>query len=154
MRWETAMDAYEVVWPMGMSEQDPPLAARPLVFSPRGFLVAILDDAGQAERAKTALRDVGFADKDLRVYTSQQILDDHDRFLAQRSLVRRVVGAFTDDPDTIDLYFGYARDGRSALWVHVPDDADAERAVRCLADHPILHIRHYGHHRQQDLHIR
>jgi hypothetical protein len=96
----------------------------------------------------------GFADRDLRVYTSQQILDDHKRFLAQRTLPRRVVGAITDDPDTIELYFGYARAGRSALWVHVPEDDDAERAVRGLADHQVLHFRHYGHDSQQDLHIR
>jgi hypothetical protein len=62
--------------------------------------------------------------------------------------------AVTDDPDTIELYFGYARAGRSALWVHVPDDADADRAVRYLADHQVLHFRHYGHDSQQDLHIR
>jgi hypothetical protein len=52
------------------------------------------------------------------------------------------------------LYFGYARDGRSALWVHVPDEANANRAIRCLADHQVLHIRHYGHGSQDDLHIR
>jgi hypothetical protein len=38
--------------------------------------------------------------------------------------------------------------------VHVPDDADAKRAVRTLADHPVLHLRYYGHGRQDDLHIR
>jgi hypothetical protein len=40
------------------------------------------------------------------------------------------------------------------LWIHVPDDADAKRAVRALADHPVLHFRHYGHDSQQDIHIR
>jgi hypothetical protein len=64
------------------------------------------------------------------------------------------VGGFTDDPATIELYFGYAGEGRAALWVHVPDDADADRAVRGLADHQVLHFRHYGHDRQDDLHIR
>jgi hypothetical protein len=148
------MTANEVVWPMGMTDQDPPISARPLAFSPQGFLVAILEDADQAEQAKATLAAAGFADRDLRVYTSQQILDDHKRFLAQRTLPRRVVGAITDDPDTIELYFGYARAGRSALWVHVPEDDDAERAVRSLADHQVLHFRHYGHDSQQDLHIR
>ncbi len=85
---------------------------------------------------------------------SPQILDSWERFLAERSLAQRAVGAVTDDPDTIELYFGYAREGRSALWVHVPDEADADRAVRCLADHQVLHFRHYGHNRQQDLHLR
>ena len=148
------MSANEVVWPTGMSDQDPAARDRPLFFNPQGFLVAILQDADQAERARAALAEAGFADRDLRVYTSQQILDSWERFQAERSLAQRVVGAVTDDPATIEQYFGYARQGRSALWVHVPDDADADRAVRCLADHQVLHFRHYGHNSQQDLHIR
>jgi hypothetical protein len=137
-----------------MSDQDPAARGRPLVFNPEGFLVAVLEDADQVEQAKAALIDTGFAERDLRVYTSQEILDSWERFQAERSLAQRVAGAVTDDPATIELYFGYARQGRSALWVHVPDEADAKRAVRALADHQVLHIRHYGHGRQDDLHIR
>jgi hypothetical protein len=148
------MSANQVAWPTGMSEQDPAARDRPLVFNPQGFLVAILDDADHAERARAALAEAGFADRDLRVYTSQKILESWERFQAERSLAQRVAGAVTDDPATIERYFGYAREGRSALWVHVPDDADAARAVRALADHQVLHFRHYGHDRQEDLHIR
>ena len=148
------MSANDVVWPTGMSDQDPAARDRPLFFNPQGFLVAVLEDADQAERARAALEGAGFADRDLRVYTTQQILESWERFQAERSLGQRVVGAVTDDPDTIELYFGYARAGRSALWVHVPDEADADRAVRGLADHQVLHFRHYGHDTQQDLHLR
>jgi hypothetical protein len=148
------MSANQVPWPTGMSDQDPAARERPLVFNPQGFLVAILEDADQAEQARAALGDAGFAGTDLRVYTSQQILDSWERFQAERSLAQRVAGAVTDDPATIELYFGYARAGRAALWIHVPDDADAKRAVRGLADHQVLHFRHYGHDRQQDIHIR
>ena len=148
------MSADDVIWPTGMSDQDPAARDRPLFFNPQGFLVAVLEDADQAEQAKAALAAAGFADRDLRVYTSQQILESWERFLAERSLAQRAVGAVTDDPATIELYFGYARAGRAALWVHVPDTDDAERAVRCLADHQVLHFRHYGHDRQQDLHVR
>jgi hypothetical protein len=137
-----------------MSDQDPAARDRPLVFNPQGFLVAILEDADQAEQAKATLVKAGFAERDLRVYTSQQILGSWERFLAERSLAQRVVGAVTDDPDTRQLYFGYAREGRAALWVHVPEEANAKRAIRGLADHQVLHIRHYGHDSQQDLHIR
>jgi hypothetical protein len=148
------MSANDVVWPTGMSDQDPAARERPLFFNPQGFLVAVLEDADQAEQAKAALAEAGFAETDLRVYTSQQILDSWERFQAERSLGQRVVGAVTDDPDTIELYFGYARAGRSALWVHVPEEADAKRAIRGLAEHQVLHFRHYGHDRQDDLHIR
>jgi hypothetical protein len=137
-----------------MSDQDPAARERPLVFKPEGFLVAILEDADQAEQARAALADAGFAESGLRVYTSQQILDSWERFQAERSLAQRVAGAITDDPATIEQYFGYARQGRAALWVHVPEDADAKRAVRCLADHQVLHFRHYGHGSQEDIHLR
>jgi hypothetical protein len=147
------MSEDEVVWPTGMSDQDPAARERPLVFNPEGFLVAILEDADQAEQARVALAEAGFAETNLRVYTSQQILDSWERFQAERSLAQRVAGAITDDPDTLELYFGSARQGRAALWVHVPDEADAKKAICALADHQVLHIRHYGHDRQQDLHI-
>ena len=148
------MSEDKVVWPTGMSDQDPAARERPLVFNPQGFLVAILQDADQADQARATLAHAGFAERELRVYTSQQILDSWEWFQAERSLAQRVAGAVTDDPDTIELYFGYARQGRSALWVRVPDEADADRAVRRLADHQVLHFRHYGHGNQQDLHLR
>jgi hypothetical protein len=94
----------EVVWPMGLSDHDPSLADRPLVFNPKGFLVAILEDDDHAEQARAALPAAGFADRDLRVYTSQQILADHQRYLAQRSLARRVVGGLTDDTTAPERY--------------------------------------------------
>jgi hypothetical protein len=84
------MNENEVVWPTGMSDQDPAARDRPLVFNPEGFLVAILTDADQAEQAKTTLADAGFAERDRRVYTSLQILDSWERFQAERSLAQRV----------------------------------------------------------------
>jgi hypothetical protein len=99
---DDAVSEDEVVWPTGMSDQDPGARERPLVFSPEGFLVAILEDADQAEQARMALAEAGFAETNLRVYTSQQILDSWERFQAERSLAQRVAGAVTDDPDTIE----------------------------------------------------
>ena len=143
-----------VIWPTGMTDRDPDLSSRPLVFNPQDFLVAILEDASRAEDAAAALREAGFVDEDLRIYTSEQILEDRKRFLEQRSVPGRLVGAITDDPETIELYYGYAREGRSALWVHVPEESDAQRVFRCLADRDYLHIRHYGHGGQRDFHMR
>lgn len=140
----------DIVWPVGTTDQDPDLSARPMVFRPRGFLVAILPGAEEAERAAAALRDAGFAHQKLRIFTSEQILDDYARYTAQPSRPRRVVATLTDDPETIELYYGHARDGCAALWVHVTDDDEANRAIRGLAGCAALHIRHYGHRRQSD----
>ena len=144
----------EIVWPVGTTDQDPDLSSRPMVFDPKGFLVAILPDADQADLAAGALRDAGFTDRALRLFSGQQILDDYARYTAEQCLPRRVVAALTDDEETLALYHGYARDGRVALWVHVVDDDAAERAIRALSDSPTLHIRHYGHRRRSDFHIK
>jgi hypothetical protein len=143
----------DIVWPVGTTDQDPDLSARPMVFHPKGFLVAILPGTDEAERAAAALRDAGFTDEKLRIFTSQQILDDYARYTAQPSLPRRMVATLTDDPETIELYYGHARDGCSALWVHVTDDDEANRAIRGLAGCATLHIRHYGHRRQSDFYL-
>jgi hypothetical protein len=143
----------DIVWPVGTTDQDPDLSARPMIFNPKGFLVAILPGADEAERAAAALRDAGFAHQKLRIFTSEQILDDYARYTAQPSRPRRVVATLTDDPETIELYYGHARDGCAALWVHVTDDDEANRAIRGLAGCATLHIRHYGHYRQSDFYL-
>ena len=135
---------------MGM-DRDP--STRPLVFNPKGFLVAILANDEACERARVGLVDAGFGSENVRVYTSAQILEDHERYLAARSTARRVVGAITDDQATIDLYFGYAREGRGALWIHVPEHHDASRAMRTLMDHHVLHYRYFGRDRQDDIRV-
>ena len=140
----------DIVWPVATPDQDPDLSARPMVFHPKGFLVSILPGADEAERAAAALRDAGFTDRELRIFTDEQILADYARYTAQQSVPRRVIAALTDDQETLELYHGHARDGRFALWVHVADDDAANRAIRGLAGCATLHIRHYGHRRQSD----
>jgi hypothetical protein len=140
-----------VVWPMDVKESD--FSSGPLVFKPRGFLVAILADPEEAEKAVRALRKGGFGERELRVYTGQQTLQDHQRYAALQNAAHRIVRAATNDPETLDLYFGHARDGRLALWVHVADDEAADRAIRYLADCRTLHIRHYGHQKQSDFYL-
>jgi hypothetical protein len=144
----------DVVWPVGTTAQDPDLADRPVVFRPKGFLVAILTDADEAGRAATALRAAGFADRTLRIFTGEQILADYAQYTARQSRLRRAVAVVADDPETLELYHGHARDGRAALWVHVSDDDEADRAIRGLADFPTLHLRYYGHRRQTDFSLR
>jgi hypothetical protein len=143
----------DIVWPVGTTDRDPDLADRPLVPDPKGFLVAMLPGPGEAQRAAEALRTAGFADRRLRIFTGEQILRDYARHLAQMSLTRRVTAAVTDDRETLELYHGHARDGRAALWVHVADDDEANRAVRGLSDCRTLHLRHYGHRRRSDFHL-
>jgi hypothetical protein len=141
----------DIAWPMDVRETD--FSSGPLYFKPRGFLVAILPDPEEAAKAVAALRACGFAEGEMRVYTGQQILADHEIYAARQGPMHRAVRAATNDQETIDLYFGHARDGRLALWVYVVDDAAAGRAIGYLADCQTLHLRHYGHHEQSDFYL-
>ncbi|MGH9264753.1 MAG: hypothetical protein ACRD1D_08675 [Acidimicrobiales bacterium] len=114
------MEKHEVVWPWGMTDSDPEPGSRPWVFSPRNFLVAVLGDDGEAERARTALKGVGFPDDDLRAYSGAQVLEDRERYLAQQGPLRRVVGQVTSDAEAVKRFVRYARDGRAFLWCPRP----------------------------------
>ena len=148
------MDDDEVVWPWGMSERDPDPSTRPWIFSPRGFMVAVLEDADAAEGGRVALMGTGIREKDLRIFTAEQLLEDRERFLAQQGVLRRAVGKVTSDSKAVDLFLDSAHDGRSFLWVHVPDREDANRAIRGLSEHEVLHIRYYGDGDLEDIHVR
>ena len=78
------------------------------------------------------LRRGGVSRHDLKLYTSDDILGIHEQYIERRSLGAKVVGAIMDDEAGRDLYLEYAKDGRSALWVRLPDKADVRRFSVCL----------------------
>src|SRR3954469_19875385 len=138
-------------WPMGESDGTAPT---PLVFAPKGFLVVILQDVDETLQAKETLMRNGFDEQDLRIYSSQQILEDHATYLAQQSAPRRAIRTVTTDPETPALYFGYAADGHSALWARLAERDLASRAIRLLVDHHTLYVRYYDEHgAYEDIHI-
>ncbi len=146
------MGENEVVWPWGMTENDPDPASRPWVFRPRGFLVAVMEDGDAADSATVALREAGFPEGRFRTFAGDQVLEDRERFLAQQRSVRRLVERVTSDTDAVQLFVDYAQAGRAFLWVHVPDRKDANRAIRALSEHEVLHFRYYGDDSVEDLH--
>lgn len=134
----------KVVWPWGMTEQDPDPASRPWVFNPHGFLVAVLENDAEAERANAALDEVGFSEEERRTYPGRQVLEDRANFLARQGPARRLVEKVTSDTETVNRFIQYAEEGRAFLWVRVPDRADANRAIRGLSTNGVLFFRYYG----------
>ena len=68
------MDESENTFPMDIT--DP--SSRPWNFRPQSYLVVILAGTEEAQRAKAALVDRGFAPRDINLYTGKQILDNHE----------------------------------------------------------------------------
>jgi len=142
------MEENENVFPMDVVDA----SSRPWAFRPQGYLVAILADADEAHRAEAALAKAGLASHDIKLYTADQILENHERYISRRGVVSKVAGAIADDSEGRELYLGYARDDRCAMWVRIPDEGEVRKALVVLADYDTLHVRYYGEEGQYDYH--
>ena len=133
------MDEGENTFPMDFYVRDS--SPHPWKFKPEGYLVVILSDADQAQRAEADLVAHGLAPRDIKLYTGKQILENYEVYQGRRSVTDKVVGAVTADSEGRELYLGYAREDRCAMWVRIPDENDVPKALRVLADHDYVHTR-------------
>jgi hypothetical protein len=129
-------------WPMDFEHK--PGRGPNLVFRPEGFLVAMLVGAEEAATAASSLMAAGYTENDLQLYTSAEILANHERYVRDRTVPERLAGVVTDDTEARELYLSYARQGRCALWIHIPDERHVDAALRVLAHHAYVHVRYYG----------
>ena len=128
-------------------------APHPWMFQPTGYLVAILADTEEGQKAEGALIAAGFDARDVKVYTGTQILENYDIYVGRRNLIDSVAGAMMDDSEGKELYLGYAREGRSALWLRLPDEFHVRKALVALADFEYTHARYYGDKGQTDFRV-
>ena len=145
------MNEDEATFPLDITERDP--SARPWKFRPEGYLVVILADVDEARVAEKELIENGFAPRDVKLYTGEQILATYEVYKGQRDLADKVVGAVTDDLEGRDLYLAYARENRCALWIRIPNEGAVPKALRVFADRDYLHARYYGTEKQTDFHV-
>jgi len=145
------MYEHENAFPMDFWAEDP--SPRPWTFRPTGYLVVILSDADEAQRAETDLVAHGFAPRDVKLYTGTQILENYEVYQDRRTVTDKVVGSVTADSEGRELYLDYARQGRCAMWVRIPDENDVPKALRVLANHDYVHMRYYGSDRQIDFKV-
>lgn len=145
------MDEDANTFPLDFYLDDP--SPRPWKFRPEGYLVVILSDAEEARRAEAELLTAGFAQRDIKVYAGKQILENYEVYVSRRTVTDKVVGSIVDDSEGRDLYLEYAREDRSALWLRMPEEDDARKALRVLADCNYLHARYYGAEKQTDFHV-
>ena len=139
------MGEQDITFPMDVT--DP---SHPWKFKPEGYLVVILTGISEARRALSALVEGGFGDRDIKVYSGEQILENDAVNMRRRSVATRLLGPVTAQTTGRDLYLGYAREGRSALWLRLPNEDDVSKALRVLADCDYVHARYYGFNKWED----
>ena len=145
------MDEPENAFPMDFYVRDS--SPHPWKFKPEGYLVVILSDTDEAQRAEADLVSHGVAPRDIKLYTGKQILENYEVYAGRRTATDKVVGSVVDDSEGRELYLGYAREDRCAMWVRIPDEEDVSKALRVLADHEYVHTRYYGSEGQTDFKV-
>ena len=143
------MSESQNVFPLDITEREP--GARPWKFRPDGYLVVVVSDEVEAQRAQEALIGVGFAARDIELYPGTQILATFEVYKGQRNTADRVAGVIRDDIRQRSLP-RLCREGRCGLWLRVHEDK-VPKALRVLADHDYLHTRYYGVNSETDYNL-
>lgn len=124
---------------------DGPLGVSFGTYYPEGYIVAVVDSAETAELGAAELRSAGFAEDDVRTYSGEWVVENHEAFLRQRSVLQRIGSVFaSDEKEAVDEYIEEARRGRHFVTVRASDEEQMERARQVLAAKGAYKMRHYG----------
>ena len=141
----------ELEWPFGSTDGGP--GSRPMVVHLDNVLIAMLTDTGAGERAVDVLREHGYPDERLRLYTGEQIVAYDEEFKAARGVAGKVVGAVVDDTKTMGAYCDYGDEGCSAVWVKLAHRDDANQVIRSLRDCGLRQVWFHGKRGVETLHL-
>jgi hypothetical protein len=122
------------------------------VFNPTHFIIAVIDDAAQAEAAAGALRESGFAPDDVRVITGEQVLDNERAHDDSKGMLARLASLFpAEEQEAVSAYVARAERGAFFLAVRAPEQDQRSTARGILAAHGGHMMRYYGENTVADL---
>jgi hypothetical protein len=114
---------------------------------PRDYIVGVIDDIDEAERAAEELRRVGFPEADVRLFPSEEVVEGLRMIDAQRNLFQRVGAAIqrevTEEGAANKEYDEEARAGRQILTALAVEPEEIERARKVFVAHGARRIMHY-----------
>jgi hypothetical protein len=129
-----------------------PLATLWGVYYPTGYVVAVVPDDATAQNARDALAAAGFTSDDVRLFSGEEIVGIHERFMKDRNLAQRLVGMIdSDEREARDEYLAEARAGRCLVTVHAEQEERVKTAHAALAQHGAYAVRHYDKNTLHDL---
>lgn len=124
-----------------------PPAAHRMGESPN-WVVGVIDDAVEADRASVAARAAGFSDDDVLVLHGQQALDLAKAKEDAMNPLKRLLTAWgnvSTDPGTAEEeYIEAARNGHSLVNVRAEAPEDVQRAREVLLAHHAHDVKHFG----------
>ena len=114
-------------------------------YYPTGYVVAVVDDRDQANRAVQALRSAGVPTDQVRVMSGDEVLAIDREFKESQSFGQRLGGMLAaDEGEAVQQYVEAAQRGHALVTVPAPELAEAQRINGVLAEHGAHGVRHYG----------
>jgi hypothetical protein len=114
---------------------------------PKDYIVSVVDDFDEAERAAEALRKAGFPAADVRLFRSEEIVGALRAIGAHRNVLQRIGAAIqrevTEEGLANKEYDEDAMAGRHILTVMAVEAEEIERARKVLVEHGARRIMHY-----------
>ena len=121
------------------------------VFYPTRYIIAVFENAAQAEQAVAAVKQAGY---EARHATPQLALERAHEYLHQRSPAQRVEGAISsDEKDAMQEYIALAEQEQHLVDVYVPQEPEVVQVEAILESHGAGHMHYYGAWDVEDLSI-
>lgn len=137
---------------MTEAEAKNPLATALGTYYPRHYVVAVIDDTGQALRAMAALKAAGFDAAAAELCPGADYLKNYRAFVKGRNLFERLGDLFpAEEHAAVEEYVAEAERGASFVTVHVVERSPRERARDILKEHGGHAMRYYGDNAITDL---
>jgi hypothetical protein len=115
---------------------------------PSDYILAVIDDLAEAERAREALRRLGWAEEDIRLFRGRDMVRRVGARQKRLSLAERI-GFAMRSMTSYESILGedYAQEawcGHQILAVYTPEPEEVEQVRRLLVAHHAHDIEHFG----------
>lgn len=114
---------------------------------PKDYIVSVIDDVNEGERAAEELRQVGFPASDVRLFRGEEVVGALKAISAHRNVLQRLTAAIQREVTEEGLankdYDEDAMAGRQILTVMAVKPEEIDRAREVLVAHGARRIIHY-----------
>lgn len=110
------------------------------IFYPVGYIVAGFPTASQAQKVQADLVTGGYSDDDVKLRTSQQVIDDSQKNLDEHTGFFARLG--TSD-EAVQTHLDAAKHGATLLLIYAPNDIEADRAMNVVRRQPFVFAHRY-----------
>jgi len=112
---------------------------------PVGYILAVIDDRAQAERAVQTLAESGVAEADIDLVDGAWFAQTMVDIKEHRTPVERVMAFLAvEEREFMQEYVAEGVEGHTIVIVHAEQPEIGERVARVLAEHGAREMRHYG----------